>query len=101
MSTEVYRPKVIVEYKRLAFVLRENDIRITLDSNLVADESPYGFLRPHICAYPAASVDDVTLEVKYNNFLLKYIKEIVSDYSKIQVSVSKYYSARRVGHTLE
>ena len=36
MSTEIYRPKSIVEYQRYAFLAKENNIRLTFDSVIKA-----------------------------------------------------------------
>lgn len=38
LKTNCYIPKVIVEYKRMAFVFKENDTRITFDSNISASK---------------------------------------------------------------
>ena len=42
MTRECYRPKSIVEYDRLAFMARENNIRLTFDSAIRATESKIG-----------------------------------------------------------
>ena len=39
MHCRGYRPKTIVEYRRQAYVARENHIRITLDSSITATEA--------------------------------------------------------------
>jgi len=37
----------------------------------------------------------VTLEVKYNHFLLSYIKEVLSPYITAETASSKYCASRR------
>ncbi len=39
MQMEQYRPRTIVEYRRKAFIAKENRIRITLDRDIIATES--------------------------------------------------------------
>ena len=36
MSSEGYRPRTIIEYQRRAFMAKENNIRLTFDSNICA-----------------------------------------------------------------
>lgn len=43
---QCYRPKTIVEYRRKAFIARENKIRITLDHQIRATESCWDLFSP-------------------------------------------------------
>ncbi|MEG2192706.1 MAG: polyphosphate polymerase domain-containing protein [Oscillospiraceae bacterium] len=97
MSTEVYRPKCIVEYHRHAFVADANDIRITFDTNISAVPSSFGFFEPTIFGCPILPFGNTVMEVKYNHFLLSYIKDIVSKCDTSATAVSKYCLARQVG----
>ena len=45
MTEEVYRPKCIVKYSRLAFTVPTNDIRITLDSGVSAQEGQFNLFQ--------------------------------------------------------
>ena len=38
MCTEFYKPKTIIEYQRRAFMAKENNIRLTFDSQIKATE---------------------------------------------------------------
>lgn len=90
-----YRPKVIVEYQRVAFFAKENRIRITLDSNLSATESSMDLFSPDLVLNPVLDMSAFVLEVKYNHFLLSYIKQMLNTVDKSELSVSKYYLARQ------
>ena len=79
-----YKPKTVVEYQRLAYIAKENSIRITFDSNVRATESNFN---------PRSTV---ILEVKFNGFLLEYIKNFIDNIEKSELSVSKYCLARQV-----
>lgn len=94
MKQMQYMPKCIVEYDRLAYVVAENDIRITLDSGLRANEINLDLFDDDLTLYPVGDVNTTTMEVKYNNFILSYIKDIVSLSNQSQTSVSKYCAAR-------
>ena len=97
MNMQCYKPKTIVEYQRKAYVAKENNIRITFDSNVVATESSFDIFDENLLMYPVFSKYNVILEVKYNGFLLSYIKEMLEDIDKLSLSVSKYCLARQVG----
>ncbi len=96
MSTKRYVPKCIVEYQRKAFIVPENDIRITFDSDLRATESNLDFFSNNLPLYPVGHPDDVTMEVKYNHFLFSYVKDLLDNCKKTQTSNSKYCRARSV-----
>lgn len=97
MSIYCYRPKTIVEYKRKAFIAKENNIRITFDSNIVATESNFNIFENNLTMYPVLDISNVVMEVKYNGFLLSYIKDALNLCDKNELSVSKYMLARSIG----
>ncbi len=96
MSINGYRPKCIVEYDRTAFIAKENKIRVTLDRNIRATEANMDVFDPRLCLYPVFDPFNVVLEVKFNGFLLSYIKDVLGTVDKSELSVSKYCLARYV-----
>lgn len=98
MSMNLYRPKCIVEYDRIAFIVPENNTRLTLDMNIRASESDFNIFSDELNLYPVTSPDDVTLEVKFNNFLLGYVKDLLDSCGKVQVSNSKYILSRSMSY---
>lgn len=100
MTMNFYRPKVIVEYRREAFIVQENNIRLTFDHHIVATESSYDIFDKTLQMNPILDPANVVLEVKYNGFLLSYIKELIKDVSSTSTSVSKYYLSRNVTHKI-
>lgn len=97
MQTLAYRPKTIVEYDRFAFVAPENAIRITFDSAIRANEANYDIFDRHLPLNSVLSPFSVVLEVKYNGFLLSYIKDMLLPVQHAVLSVSKYCMARQTG----
>ena len=97
MVCRCYRPRAVVEYLRRAFIARENHIRITLDSRITATESCFDLFARDLSMYPVMDPFHTVLEVKYNGFLLSYIKDLVNRADRSELSVSKYCLARRVG----
>lgn len=98
MHCRCYRPKTIVEYNRKAFIAKENKIRITFDNNIVSTESSFDLFDPHLNMNHVLDKYDVVLEVKFNGFLLGYIRELINPTNRSELSVSKYVLARQNGY---
>ncbi|MBQ8892084.1 MAG: polyphosphate polymerase domain-containing protein [Bacilli bacterium] len=96
MTSQKYIPKTVVEYNRKAYIAKENSIRITFDGHIVASETNFNIFDNHLALYPVFPIDGVVLEVKYNGFLLSYIKSLLDIVNKSELSVSKYCLARQI-----
>ena len=96
MNMQCYIPRTIVQYNRKAFIAKENNIRITFDSNIIATETCFDLFDKKLNMYPVFNKDNTVLEVKYNGFLLQYIKDMLENVGKSELSVSKYCLARTV-----
>ena len=97
MEMWAYRPKTVVEYDRFAFIAPENSIRITFDSKIRANEVNFNVFDRNLVLNSVMSPFAVVLEVKYNGFLLSYIKHMLLPVQKSELSVSKYCMARQIG----
>lgn len=97
MQYQCYRPKTIVEYRRKAFIAKENRIRITFDSNITATESCFDLFSSRLNMNPVMDRSLSVLEVKFDGFLLSYIREMLNSIDKSELSVSKYCLARQHG----
>ena len=97
MNMLCYRPKAIVEYQRKAYVASENKTRITFDFAIKATESDFRLFSPVLNQNPVLDPYLVVMEVKYNGFMLSYIKQMVSLEGKTPTSVSKYCLSRSAG----
>lgn len=92
-----YRPKNVVEYQRCAFLHPTNNIRITFDSNVRAGLVPQSFFAKSPLLCPVLPLENILLEVKFDRFLLSYIKEAASVCDCSPVAFSKYCMAKMVG----
>ena len=95
MQMQVYRPKTIVEYNRKAFIAKENKIRVTFDHQIVSTESDMNLFAKDLNMNPVFNPFATVLEVKFNGFLLDYIRDLLSNVDKSELSVSKYMLARQ------
>lgn len=98
MTAEVYRPKSIVEYQRCAYMAKENNIRLTFDSEIKATEADFDLFSPHLPLVSVFPPDQVIFEVKYDKFMLEYISLIISRVNARSISSSKYCLSRSVSY---
>lgn len=97
MNIMCYRPVSIVEYRRKAYIAKENKTRITLDFQIAATESRMNLFSGKLNMNPVFDQYLSVLEVKYSGFLMSYIKDIISSEGKTPLSVSKYSLSRSTG----
>lgn len=93
MTLGCYRPVVIVEYERYAYVYGEYNTRITIDRHVRSSELELDLFERNL-PWMYTVEDAVILEVKFNGTLIEPIKKILGKYRLNQVSVSKYGSGR-------
>lgn len=96
MNINCYRPKAVVEYTRKAYIAKENSIRVTFDHHIVATEANLNIFDPNLVQNPVLDPGLAVLEVKYNNFLLSYIKDLINEVNASETSVGKYALSRSV-----
>lgn len=91
-----YQPRAVVEYRRKAFIAKENKIRVTFDHHIVGTESCFDIFSPQLLQNSMLDPYLAVLEVKYNGFLLSYIKDLLVRCDECETSVSKYCLSRTV-----
>lgn len=98
LHSRLYCPKTIVQYRRRAFIARENSTRVTFDHRIDATETSFDLFDPGLLLNPVLPRSQTVLEVKYNGFLLSYIKQVISTLDRSELSVSKYCLARQLSY---
>jgi len=94
-ATKGLRPCVIVDYTREAYVYPVEDVRITFDKDIrtaYRGTSLFDMTQP---TYPVITDGDLVLEVKFNNYLPSYIRELLQIDSHTRSAVSKYCICRK------
>ncbi len=91
-----YRPVVVVDYFREAFMLNFNQIRITLDSRLKKSNNIAGFSDQNLMTIPVLPMHFSVLEVKYNRFFPGWLKGLLSGFPLQRTANSKYCLSRIV-----
>lgn len=93
MKSQLLRPKTIVDYVREPFVYRAGNVRITFDKQISSGISSTDFLNTDL---PTIGVSDaqVILEVKYDEFIPDFIRDIIQTNNCHSVAFSKYAACR-------
>jgi len=94
MKLGAYLPRVIVSYRRLAYLQPESDIRVTFDDQLTAGFSPHAFFESSPADWPILSPDSGVLEVKYSSYMPGYLQKILKQIDLLSGANSKYTNAR-------
>lgn len=94
LISNAYRPKVMVEYRRIAYVYEANDTRITFDTDVKATMDVRDLFSEDFASIPLIPSDTGVLEVKYNHFLCSFIQRALSFIDLNQVANSKYAMGR-------
>ena len=91
-----YRPKVIIDYERIAYVEEITNVRITFDMKISSSYELDHFLDGDYTKFYVQKSGENVLEVKFDEILPSYIRNIVESYGFIQTSFSKYYYGRKI-----
>ena len=91
-----YRPKVIIDYERIAYVEEITNVRITFDMKISASFDLEHFLDGDYTKFYVNPSGINVLEVKFDEILPSYIRKIVESYGFKQTSFSKYYYGRKI-----
>lgn len=91
-----YQPKVIVDYERIAYVEEITNVRITFDMKISASSDIDNFLTGDYIKYYVQENNYNVLEVKFDDILPSFIRNIVESYNFNQTSFSKYYYCRKL-----
>ena len=90
-----YKPRVIVDYERRAYVEKCLNIRVTFDKYISASYEVDKFLTRDYIKIPIQENNYHLLEVKFDEILPSYIKNIVMASNFNQTTFSKYYMCRK------
>ena len=97
-STQLFRPKVIVEYTRTPYIHAAGNVRVTFDRHIRSSSAIDHFLENKISGRSIMAQDSHILEVKYDEELPGAIEEILSSGQQLsRSSFSKYSLCRQYG----
>lgn len=88
------RPRVIIDYKREAYIYPAGNVRITLDSDIRMSNNINGLFDKELVTVPSAKT--IILEIKYDGFLPENIRQIIRIDNRNETEFSKYGVSRIV-----
>lgn len=94
LTSYAFRPAVIVDYWREAYVYEYGNVRITFDKKLSAGVNTIDLFHPQLVLEETIPTPLTIMEVKFDNFLPDHIRKIVQPNSQIRSSISKYVICR-------
>lgn len=94
MQLGCYKPVVLIEYNRIAYIYPENNTRITIDKQIKSSESNFNLFDKEP-TYTSIFTNKSILEVKYDEKLVQFISKTLKNYNLTRVSLSKYCMGRK------
>lgn len=94
-------PSVIVDYDREAYVYPISNVRLTFDKNLHCAVESADLFDLNMMSLPVYPGQSVILEVKYDDFIPRYLSDIVSNICGTRIALSKYCLCRDRIRTLK
>ena len=91
----LFRPKIIVDYDRTAYLHDIGNVRITLDRSISASGSVTEFLAETPPLSPVMPPGIHILEVKYDDILPDHLYHAMAQTGCIRTAFSKYYYSRQ------
>jgi hypothetical protein len=85
---KLIQPIIIIDYFREPYVLPFNDIRITFDKKISYSTDLDEAFNSNLILN--RTIENVVMEVKYNGFLPKYLKNLISVDNINKMSISKF-----------
>ena len=97
MTVNLLRPVVLVDYVREAYLHPAEEVRITFDKQLRSGLRSTDLFNPDVPTVPPFDNGEIILEVKYNQVMPPYIRDLLCTYcpNAQQSAISKYTWCRR------
>lgn len=90
-----YKPEVIVDYQREAYISNLNNIRITFDMKLRSGMYSHDIFDKNLPTVDVIEEPKMILEVKYDHFLPNHIRNILQIGSNQKYAISKYVICKK------
>lgn len=94
MKLELFRPSVIVDYRREPFAYAPGNVRITFDRDIRSCKDIRAFFRQDAPTVPVLSEGKCIMEVKYDDFLPDVVSRTVLTTKNREQAYSKFAACR-------
>lgn len=90
-----YKPEVIVDYQREAYISKLNNIRITFDMKLRSGMYNYDIFNNDLPTIDVLEEPKMILEIKYDHFLPDHFRNLLQIGSSQKYAISKYVICKK------
>lgn len=99
MTRDFYRPTVVVDYEREAYVGFSDDIRVTFDKRIRGTNIAFNIYDEFLPVNSAFDEETMVMEVKFKEFLPEWIKQILN-FQRMgeRYAISKYCLSRVINY---
>jgi hypothetical protein len=92
-TSNLMRPRVVVDYEREPYTMEAGDIRITFDMHVRAGIEGFDIFDPEMPTIEALPPDVLIMEVKFTEFLPNIIRTLLPSQPADYTAVSKFILA--------
>lgn len=94
-SLNLYKPTVIVDYHREAYIWATNNVRITFDKALKTGLNAIDIFDRELPTIDVMEEPKMILEIKYDHFLPDFLRSILQISSSQRYAISKYVICKK------
>ena len=94
LSYRLFKPRVIVDYIREAYIFEPGNVRITFDKELTASVNGIDLFDDRMIYEQILYPEQVILEVKFDHFLPDQIRQLLQPERFVRSAISKYVLCR-------
>ena len=94
MKLETFRPSVIVDYRREAFLYEPGNVRITFDRNVRSSRNVGAFFQKEVPTVPVLLDGKCIMEVKYDDYLPDVVSRTILTAKNKAQAYSKFAACR-------
>ena len=88
--SNVMRPRTIVDYDRVPWILDAGTVRITFDMDVRAAVGSFDIFDDTLPTLPVLEPGKCVMEVKYTEFLPRFVRDVLPDRASEFTALSKY-----------
>ncbi|MEF3303222.1 polyphosphate polymerase domain-containing protein [Paenibacillus sp. GYB003] len=92
-----FRPAVIVDYTREAYVYEHGDVRVTFDKRLAAGINTHDMFDPRLALVEVLDSGRTIMEIKFNEYLPEAVRLLMQPQKHARSAISKYVICREIG----
>ncbi len=89
-TSNVMRPRTIVDYEREPWILDAGTVRVTFDMDVRAAVGSFDIFDPTLPTLSVLEPGKCVMEVKFTEFLPRFVRDILPDRASEFTAVSKY-----------